>query len=84
MDLCIRFPKERVKESIDIASTQFPDGSCYHQYQPLTKKGNDDIGSGFNDDPMWLILGTTAYIKETGDFSILDEMVPYDNDESFV
>lgn len=74
---------ERARERIiDIASTQFPDGSCYHQYQPLTKRGNNDIGSGFNDDPMWLILGTTAYIKETGDFTILDEMVPYDNDES--
>ena len=74
---------ERARERIiDIASTQFPDGSCYHQYQPLTKKGNNDIGSGFNDDPMWLILGTTAYIKETGDWSILDEQVPYDNDES--
>ena len=57
-------------------------GSAYHQYQPLTKKGNSDIGSGFNDDPLWLIAGTSAYIRETGDFSILDEMVPYDNDMS--
>lgn len=64
---------------IDIASTQFPDGGCYHQYQPLTKRGNNDIGGGFNDDPMWLIFGTTAYIKETGDFAILDEPVPFDN-----
>ncbi len=75
-------PERARQRIIDIASTQFPDGSCYHQYQPLTKRGNNDIGSGFNDDPMWLILGTTAYIKETGDFSILDESVPYDNDES--
>jgi cellobiose phosphorylase len=67
---------------IDIASTQFPDGGCYHQYQPLTKRGNDEVGGGFNDDPMWLILGATAYIKETGDYTILDEMVPYDNDDS--
>ena len=67
---------------IDIASTQFPDGGCYHQYQPLTKRGNNEVGGGFNDDPMWLILGTTAYIKETGDYTILDEMVPYDNDDS--
>jgi cellobiose phosphorylase len=74
---------ERARERIiDIASTQFPDGSCYHQYQPLTKRGNNDIGSGFNDDPLWLILGTTAYLKESGDWSILDEMVPFDNDES--
>lgn len=75
-------PENARQRVIDIASTQFPDGSCYHQYQPLTKRGNNDIGSGFNDDPMWLILGTTAYLKETGDYSILDEMVPFDNDES--
>lgn len=71
---------ERARERIiDIASTQFPDGGCYHQYQPLTKRGNNDIGGGFNDDPMWLIFGTIAYIKETGDMSILDEPVPFDN-----
>jgi cellobiose phosphorylase len=71
--------RERI---IDIASTQFQDGGCYHQYQPLTKQGNNDIGGGFNDDPLWLILGTVSYIKETGDFGILDEMVPFDNDLS--
>lgn len=71
---------ERARERIiDIASTQFPDGGCYHQYQPLTKKGNNEIGQGFNDDPMWLIFGTVSYLKETGDFSILDEAVPFDN-----
>ena len=71
---------ERARERIiDIASTQFPDGGCYHQYQPLTKKGNNEIGQGFNDDPMWLILGVTSYLKETGDFSILNEPVPFDN-----
>ncbi len=75
-------PERARQRIIDIASTQFPDGSCYHQYQPLTKRGNNAIGSGFNDDPLWLILGTTAYLKESGDFSILDEMVPFDNDES--
>ncbi len=74
---------ERARERIiDIASTQFEDGSAYHQYQPLTKHGNMDIGSGFNDDPLWLIAGTFAYLSESGDFSILDESVPYDNDES--
>jgi len=74
---------ERARERIiDIASTQFPDGGCYHQYQPLTKRGNNDIGGGFNDDPMWLILGTICYIKESGDFGILNEIVPFDNDIS--
>ena len=74
---------DRAKERIiDIASTQFPDGGCYHQYSPLTKKGNADIGGDFSDDPLWLILSVAAYIKETGDWTILDEMVPYDNDMS--
>lgn len=74
---------ERARERIiDIASTQFQDGSAYHQYQPLTKKGNSDIGSGFNDDPLWLIAGTSAYVRETGDTSILKEQVPFDNDFS--
>ncbi|MCR5279371.1 MAG: glycosyl transferase [Lachnospiraceae bacterium] len=74
---------ERARERIiDIASTQFENGSAYHQYQPLTKRGNSDIGSGFNDDPLWLIAGTSAYIRETGDISILKETVPYDNDMS--
>jgi cellobiose phosphorylase len=74
---------DRARERIiDIASTQFEDGSAYHQYQPLTKKGNMDVGSGFNDDPLWLIAGTCAYIRETGDFEILNESVPFDNDET--
>ena len=75
-------PARARQRIMDIAATQFEDGSCYHQYQPLTKKGNMDIGSGFNDDPLWLIFGVAAYIKETGDWSILDEQVPFDCDES--
>lgn len=74
-----QIPERARARIIDIASTQFPDGGCYHQYQPLSKRGNNDIGGGFNDDPCWLIFGTVAYIKETGDFSILDEMIPFDN-----
>ncbi|MFG2037049.1 GH36-type glycosyl hydrolase domain-containing protein [Dactylosporangium sp. NPDC048998] len=71
---------ERARERIlDIAATQLSTGGAYHQYQPLTKRGNNDIGSGFNDDPLWLILGVAAYLKETGDLSILDAAVPYDN-----
>jgi len=79
----VHLAPERARERIiDIASTQFPDGGCYHQYQPLTKRGNDEVGGGFNDDPMWLILGVTCYIKETGDYTILEEMTPFDNDMS--
>jgi cellobiose phosphorylase len=70
----------RARERIlDIAATQLETGGAYHQYQPLTKRGNDAVGSNFNDDPLWLVLGVAAYIKETGDFGILDERVPYEN-----
>jgi len=77
-----QIPAEARQRILDIAATQFEDGGCYHQYQPLTKMGNHALGGDFNDDPLWLILSVTCYIKETGDFSILDEMVPFDNDES--
>lgn len=71
---------QRARERIlDLAATQLPSGGAYHQYQPLTRRGNNDVGSGFNDDPAWLVLGVSAYIKETGDWSILKEPVTYDN-----
>ena len=71
---------ERVRERIlDLAATQLESGGAYHQYQPLTKRGNTDVGGNFNDDPLWLILSVAAYIKETGDWDILDERVPFDN-----
>jgi len=64
---------------LDLAATQLETGGAYHQYQPLTKRGNDEVGSNFNDDPLWLILSVAAYLKETGDWGILDEPVVYDN-----
>ncbi|MBU6298490.1 MAG: glycosyl transferase [Alphaproteobacteria bacterium] len=72
-------PKRARERILDLAATQLPTGGAYHQYQPLTKKGNNDIGGNFNDDPHWLILGVAAYLKETGDWSILDEPVAFDN-----
>lgn len=77
-----QIPDRARERLIDLASTQLSDGGCYHQYQPLTKKGNSDIGGDFSDDPLWMILSVAAYIKESGDWSILDEIVPFDNDES--
>lgn len=74
-------PERARQRLLDIAATQFDDGSAYHQYQPLTKRGNHDIGSGFNDDPLWLILAVCAYCRETGDYDLLDEMVPFDHDD---
>jgi cellobiose phosphorylase len=72
-------PDRARRRILDLAATQLPTGGAYHQYQPLTKRGNDAIGAGFNDDPLWLVLAVTAYLKETGDLSIVDEVAPYDN-----
>ena len=74
-----QIPDRARERIIDLASTQLPDGGAYHQYQPLTKKGNDEIGGNFNDDPLWLILAVVSYIKETGDYGILNVSTPYDN-----
>lgn len=76
----VQMTPERARERIlDLAATQLPSGGAYHQYQPLTKRGNNDVGSNFNDDPLWLVLATAAYLKETGDTTILSAPVPYDN-----
>jgi cellobiose phosphorylase len=75
-----QIPERARQRILDISSTQLPTGGAYHQYQPLTKRGNDTVGGGFNDDPQWLVLGVAAYLRETGDISILDEQVPFDNE----
>ena len=76
-------PQKKLRERLfDVAATQFKDGSAYHQFQPLTKRGNADIGSNFNDDPLWLIFGVGNYIRESGDTQFLNEMVPFDNSDS--
>jgi len=77
---CVQLVPERARQRIfDLAATQLPSGGAYHQYQPLTKRGNHEVGSDFNDDPLWLVLSVAAYIKETGDWEVLCEPVPYDN-----
>lgn len=79
---CMLDPQRARNRLIDLVSIQQSSGGVFHQYQPLTKKGNDDIGSGFNDDPLWLVLSVATYLKETGDWSILGEVIPYEDDPS--
>ncbi len=71
---------DRARERIiDLASVQLENGGAFHQYQPLTKRGNNDAGSGFNDDQLWLVGAVCAYVKETGDFTILDHPTPFNS-----
>ncbi|MBU0687717.1 MAG: glycosyl transferase [Candidatus Margulisbacteria bacterium] len=67
-------PDKVRKRILDLASIQFADGSTYHQYSPITGKG--DLW-GYSDDQLWLIYSTAHYLKETGDFTILEEKVPF-------
>jgi cellobiose phosphorylase len=82
LGFCMLDPKRSRERILDLAATQLISGGAYHQFQPLSKRGNNDIGSGFNDDPLWLVLSVATYLKETDDWAILDEMVPYDNKPS--
>ncbi len=84
LGFCMLDPRRARGRIIDMAGTQLANGGAYHQYQPLSKTGNDNIGGGFNDDPLWLVLAAAAYIKETGDWAILDEQIPFDGDISDV
>jgi len=70
-------PDRARQRLLDLAGTQLADGTCFHQYQPLTKQGNAAVGGDFYDDHLWLVLSTCAYVKETGDVSVLDEPVGY-------
>ena len=63
--------KTRITE---LASNQFKNGSSYHKFFPLTKTGEK---GGYSDDPLWLVMSTAAYIKETGDIAFLDELVKF-------
>jgi cellobiose phosphorylase len=78
---CVHQVPERARQRIlDVAATQMEDGSAYHQYQPLTRRGNAGVGGNFNDDPLWLVLAVSSYLKESGDWKILEEQVPFDHD----
>ncbi len=79
MHMDIEKARQRI---LDLAATQLENGHAYHQYQPLTKKGNKELGTNYNDDPLWMVMSSCAYVKETGDADFLDTMVPFENDES--
>lgn len=63
---------------------QFADGHTWHQVFPLTGEGGPGLAGEFpawpqwfSDDHLWLVIATCNYLKETGDFAFLDELVPY-------
>ncbi|MGB2965220.1 MAG: hypothetical protein WBB69_14665 [Anaerolineales bacterium] len=75
-------PEEAINLVRNLLKVQKQDGSAMHQYNPLTMIGTtgeaEDGTPGFySDDHLWVILSVTAYLKETGELSFLDEQIPY-------
>jgi cellobiose phosphorylase len=82
-------PEEAKDLLRNLLSMQQRDGSAMHSYNPLTRVGSmgdaterEDRPHYYSDDHLWPVLAATAYIKETGDFAFLDEVIPfYDKDK---
>ena len=73
--LWLHLAPQRTREQILLhASHQYPAGHVHHWWHPITNEG---LESGYSDDLLWLPYVTTAYIKETGDQSLLTEPAPY-------
>ncbi len=53
---------------------QFQDGSTLHNFFKLTNTGEK---TNHSDTPLWIPFGIVEYLNETGDFSILAEIVDY-------
>jgi cellobiose phosphorylase len=76
------FPERVRQRIIDLAKVQFENGRVYHIYFPLTGEGGfpyyvkKDMPF-FSDDHLWLIPAVAEYMKETGDFSIINEEVNF-------
>jgi cellobiose phosphorylase len=72
-----------------LLAIQRRDGSAYHQFNPLSMEASEgdslereDRPHYYSDDHLWGILAVCEWVKETGDFSLLDEMIPfYDHDK---
>ena len=63
---------------------QFQDGHTWHQVFPLTGEGGPGLAAEFpewpqwfSDDHLWLVIAVVSYLRETGDFAYLEELIPY-------
>lgn len=68
----------RCREQLALhAAHQFADGSVYHWWHPLSELGHV---TRMTDDLLWLAFVAAAYVKETGDLSVLADRAPFLDD----
>ncbi len=75
----VMYEPENVKERIlEMGRHQFKNGSVLHCFFPLTSGGER---TGHSDTPLWFPVACCQYIKETGDWTILGEVLPFKIEE---
>ena len=72
--LTLTDPQALKKQILIACSRQFEEGDVQHWWHPPMGVG---VRTRITDDLLWLPYATAVYIKSTGDYSILDEKVPY-------
>ncbi|MBN1888653.1 MAG: hypothetical protein JW850_11705 [Thermoflexales bacterium] len=83
MGVLASMPAEGLDLIRQLLRVQKRDGSAMHQFNPLTMEGTTgEAGEGdrpdyYSDDHLWIVLAVSAYLKESGDRTFLDELIPY-------
>ena len=67
-------PERTRRQIITHASHQQSDGTVQHWWHPISEEG---LLTDISDDLLWLAFVTLNYLEETGDNSILEEVVPF-------
>ena len=66
-----------------LLQVQKQDGSAMHQFNPLSmianigEAGEDERADFYSDDHLWVIQAIAEYLKETGNYEFLNEIIPY-------
>ena len=84
MAVMATMPEQAKELIIKLLSVQRANGSAYHQFNPLNMVASEgdsleqpDRPHYYSDDHLWAVLAVCAYLKETGNFAFLDQVVPY-------